>query len=233
MSWLSRDRLPEHLTTFRLLLGPVLLASSFFGEHPRFFLFALLAGLLSDIFDGILARRFGVATDALRAYDSRADLVFWLCVLATTWVVRPAEVAEHAGPITAVLGAEGASHATSLLHFGRMASAHALLSKAYGVAVFWSHRRLASNRGQLGHRRQRRLRADSAAAFVAARHPKLLACMARAARSAHPTQPAVPRLTVIVAQHGSLHLLRDPRTANAGVRAAHCYAYVLHAGRHV
>ena len=76
MSWLSRERWPEHLTTFRLLLGPVLLASSFFGEHPRFFLFALVAGLLSDIFDGILARRFGVATDALRAYDSRVKHAF-------------------------------------------------------------------------------------------------------------------------------------------------------------
>ena len=136
MSWLSRERWPEHLTTFRLLLGPVLLASSFFGEHPRFFLFALVAGLLSDIFDGILARRLGVATDALRAYDSRVDLIFWLCVLATTWVVRPTEVAEHAGPIAAVVGAEGASHATSLLRFGRMASAHALLSKAYAVSLF-------------------------------------------------------------------------------------------------
>ena len=62
--------LPFALTLLRLLLGPVALAGALMNVSRWIYLPLLVAGTLSDIFDGILARRLGVATPALRRFDS-------------------------------------------------------------------------------------------------------------------------------------------------------------------
>ncbi len=38
----------------------------------------MFIGLLTDIFDGIIARKVGVSSEKLRRLDSQVDLVFWL-----------------------------------------------------------------------------------------------------------------------------------------------------------
>jgi CDP-diacylglycerol--glycerol-3-phosphate 3-phosphatidyltransferase len=69
--WIIVKRhLPFALTTLRLLLGPLALVVAFCHWPRLIFLPLLVTGTLSDIFDGILARRYGVATPALRRYDS-------------------------------------------------------------------------------------------------------------------------------------------------------------------
>jgi len=50
---------------------------------PKAIVAAMTIGLLSDIFDGIIARRLGVATPSLRRLDSQTDAAFWLAVLAS------------------------------------------------------------------------------------------------------------------------------------------------------
>ena len=57
---------PFALTTLRLLLGPIALACALTGITRFVYLPILIAATLSEIFDGILARIFGVATPALR-----------------------------------------------------------------------------------------------------------------------------------------------------------------------
>ena len=64
------------LTTLRLLLGPIALALRADECSTRWiYLPILIPATLSDIYDGILARRFGVATPALRRYDSITDVI--------------------------------------------------------------------------------------------------------------------------------------------------------------
>ena len=48
---------------------------------PSGFGLCLIAAFLSDVFDGILARRLGVATPTLRRLDSIADSVFYLAAV--------------------------------------------------------------------------------------------------------------------------------------------------------
>ena len=56
---------------------------------PQWVYFPILViGTLSDIFDGILARRLGVATQRLRRYDSVTDIVYYLLILAAVWIAR-------------------------------------------------------------------------------------------------------------------------------------------------
>src|SRR5271169_534974 len=80
-----KRHLPFALTTLRLLLGPIALACALTNVPRWIYLPILITATLSDIYDGILARRFGVATPALRRYDSIADVIYYLFILAVAW----------------------------------------------------------------------------------------------------------------------------------------------------
>jgi phosphatidylglycerophosphate synthase len=129
---------PWGLILVRALAGPATLGLSFaFGADSRWICVALVAiGVLSDIFDGVIARRLGVVTDGLRLWDSRVDVVFWLCVAAALLAMRPSLWASI-WPIIAVLGAmEATTHVISFARFGREASPHHLLSKLFTLALW-------------------------------------------------------------------------------------------------
>ena len=118
------------------MLGPILIAVATTGPHPWLFLALLLTGILSDIFDGITARRLGVATEALRLWDSRADLAFWLCAAAAAYLVHPEVIRANAGWIAAVVASEAATYLVGFARFGRAMSTHAILAKFFGLSLF-------------------------------------------------------------------------------------------------
>jgi phosphatidylglycerophosphate synthase len=49
----------------------------------------VLVALVSDIYDGILARRWGTETPVLRVSDSIADTIFYLGVVGALWLREP------------------------------------------------------------------------------------------------------------------------------------------------
>lgn len=56
------------LMIFRLLLGPVIIYLAYKIEETNklYIVILMYLGILSDIFDGIIARKLGVATEKLR-----------------------------------------------------------------------------------------------------------------------------------------------------------------------
>lgn len=136
MNRTARLAIPWTLCLSRFVLGPALVWLAGDGPRPWLFLTLLLAGLLSDIFDGITARRLGVATVALRVWDSRADLVFWLCTAAAVYRAHPELVRDHAGWIAALVASEASTYLVGLLRFGKPMSTHALLAKVFGLSLF-------------------------------------------------------------------------------------------------
>lgn len=60
--------IPYLLILFRLLLAPVILGLGFYGGSESRFLILILMylGLISDIFDGIIARKQGLSTEKMR-----------------------------------------------------------------------------------------------------------------------------------------------------------------------
>lgn len=130
--------LPYLLIAFRLCAGVAMAGLAFaLGPASRVACAGLLAlGVLSDIFDGVIARRIGSATDRLRTFDSRADVVFWVGVVVATLRLHPALWAALA-PLAAILAVmEASTHAISFARFGREASPHHLLSKLFGLALW-------------------------------------------------------------------------------------------------
>lgn len=128
-------RLPWLLVLFRVLAGPGMIAVAWAGAGPA--CAALLSlGVLSDIFDGIIARRLGVATPALRTWDSRADVLFWLSAVIAVVVLRPTIVPTLWPAALAIALMEIGNHAVSFIKFRREASPHHYLSKAFGLGLW-------------------------------------------------------------------------------------------------
>ena len=129
-------RLPIALTLLRGILGPVVLALAFLGPAPAAFAACLVAALLSDYFDGVLARRLGIATPSLRRLDSAVDSVFYLCALVAAWHLHAALLRPYLPPLVALLAVEALRYVFDFQKFGKEASYHMWSSKLWGLALF-------------------------------------------------------------------------------------------------
>lgn len=134
-SRIPKQQAPWWMAAGRALLGPVMIV----GERARWNGVALailvLTGLLSDIFDGVLARRWKCDTAAVRLFDSMADIVFYAGCAIALWMRRPATVHSLALPILTVAALEVTGLAVALIKFGKLPSFHSYLAKAWGLAL--------------------------------------------------------------------------------------------------
>jgi phosphatidylglycerophosphate synthase len=128
--------LPILLTGLRALLAPVVVVLSLWAPLPQAFAVCLVVAFLSDIFDGVLARRFGTASANMRRLDSVADTLFYAACVFAAWHLYRAAITEHLGSL-AVLGfLETMRYALDFLKFRREASYHMWSSKVWGIALF-------------------------------------------------------------------------------------------------
>jgi CDP-diacylglycerol--glycerol-3-phosphate 3-phosphatidyltransferase len=127
--------LPFALTTLRLLLGPAALACAFAGFSRWIYLPILVAGTLSDIFDGILARRYGVATPALRRYDPIADVTYYLFILGAIWILCRPVVERNWVWVAVIVVSEALSILLCYAKFRKYPSTHSYLAKFYGLCL--------------------------------------------------------------------------------------------------
>ncbi len=139
MRWSSAIRyIPVLLTSLRLALSPVLLVLGFAWPSRPAMGAIVVAAFLSDVFDGVIARRLGIATAGLRRLDSAADTVFYLAVAAVAWHLYPRAIAARVMPL-AVLGTlEVARYLLDWCKFRREASYHMWSAKLFGLALFVS-----------------------------------------------------------------------------------------------
>ena len=75
---------PNLLSAFRLLCVPALLGLAWHGAATPFLvLFGL--GLLSDVLDGVAARRLGQESELGARLDQTADFAIWSCLPLAAW----------------------------------------------------------------------------------------------------------------------------------------------------
>jgi CDP-diacylglycerol--glycerol-3-phosphate 3-phosphatidyltransferase len=127
---------PPSLIVLRLALGPMLILGAFLA-WPGWALVAMLAaGVLSDTFDGIIARRIGVATARLRQADSAADVVFWVCTALAAERHTGGFIMRHAGWLICLGLSEAACYGLSFLRFGRPPATHSYAAKCWALLLF-------------------------------------------------------------------------------------------------
>jgi CDP-diacylglycerol--glycerol-3-phosphate 3-phosphatidyltransferase len=131
-------KIPYLLILFRFLLGPFMIYLTYtHGSALRLLLaILLLLGILSDIFDGIIARKLGISTTFMRRLDSQIDVVFWLCAGWCAWLLNPEIITENRYAIITLFVMEGLTYVFSFAKFGKETCTHALLSKLWGITLF-------------------------------------------------------------------------------------------------
>ena len=134
---LMKRYIPVALTTLRLLLGPTALLGALWGIPRWIYLPILIIATWSDIYDGILARRYGVATVALRRFDSSVDLIFYLFILAAAWLLCHDVLQKTWWAIAAVLATEALLILISFIRFHKYPAAHSYLAKFFGLCLLF------------------------------------------------------------------------------------------------
>ncbi len=128
-------RIPGLLVAFRATLGPIMILISLRWKSGIPLTVCIAMALLSDVFDGVLARRWGVATETLRRWDTRVDTFFYACVLGAVLLRYPAAVEQRWALIAGLMIAEVLQHVFAAIKYGRHASYHSVLSKIWGLMM--------------------------------------------------------------------------------------------------
>jgi len=129
--------IPYILIAVRFILAPVILYLSYFiGDGSRFLILILMYfGLLTDIFDGIIARKTGVSSERLRRMDSQTDMIFWLSLGFAVYFLNPDLIKDEWIGVIIILGMEAVCYIVSWLKFGKETCTHAFLSKMWGLSL--------------------------------------------------------------------------------------------------
>lgn len=129
-------RVPLALVALRALLAPVLVLLAIYQPSQIAFGTSFVLAFLSDVFDGVIARRLNVATAMLRRLDSVADSVFYLAALFAAWYLHAPALHEHLAALIALAGLETSRYVFDWVKFRREASYHMWSSKLWGICLF-------------------------------------------------------------------------------------------------
>ncbi len=127
--------IPWGMVAFRAALGPVVMLGERCGWNGVALAGMVAAALVSDIFDGVLARRWRCDTPAVRLFDSMADTVFYLGVGVALWLRDPQMWRSRWPLLAALLVAEALNFTVAIAKFGKPASYHSYLAKTWGLVL--------------------------------------------------------------------------------------------------
>lgn len=130
-----KERIPWLISAARAALGPLIVIGERAGWSGLTLAMIVVTGLLSDIFDGVLARRWKCDTAGVRLFDSMADIVFYIGCGAALWIRTPKLVRSFSWPIATVLGFEALCIGFAIIKFGKPPSYHSYLAKCWGLVL--------------------------------------------------------------------------------------------------
>lgn len=127
--------IPWMLVGLRFAIAPLLLLEALDGKTDVGFLIGYVIAVLSDIFDGIIARKLKVSTVELRQADSWADISLYLCVAVSTWLVYPTVILVFQTPFLVAITFQLMLFIVSLIKFGKFPSFHTYTAKVWGISL--------------------------------------------------------------------------------------------------
>lgn len=132
-SW--KRRLPWTLIGFRAVLGPGILWLGWQGQSGILLALIVVLALVSDIFDGILARRWHMDTPRLRRCDTGADTFFYIGVLLVVILRYPATAGRLSALFVTLIAVEIGQHIFAWIKFRHNASYHSIFAKTWGLLM--------------------------------------------------------------------------------------------------
>ncbi|MCU7549576.1 CDP-alcohol phosphatidyltransferase family protein [Chitinophagaceae bacterium LB-8] len=133
-----KTKIPETLIFSRLVIGlTIVVLSNFHVDHYKTIAITLLTvGLLTDIFDGIIARHLNISTQILRRLDSTVDQIFFICVAVSTYIQCPDFYSNNAVKLTILIGFEALTYLISFLKFRKEIATHSIGAKIWTLLLF-------------------------------------------------------------------------------------------------
>ena len=123
---------PNLVSATRILIAPLLFVLAFLGLE-RWFLGALIFSGLTDVLDGYLARRLGMATPLGARLDSWGDFVIYGTMAACAWILWPEITQRELLYYAIILFSLLLPTQVGLVKFGKVSGYHTWTVK---VAVF-------------------------------------------------------------------------------------------------
>ncbi len=127
-------KIPILLIYSRIILGIIIgiIAYLKIEYYPIWISILMITGLLTDVFDGIIARKLNISTESLRIWDSNVDLFFWLITIASIFYLNTDFVIANVFWIMSIITLEVLAYIISYLKFKRTIATHSILAK------FWT-----------------------------------------------------------------------------------------------
>lgn len=131
-------KLPIILILSRLLigLGVIVLSIQHIADYKLVAIILLTIGLLTDIFDGIIARRLNVSTSLLRRLDSSIDQVFFISFAVATYIQCADFFKVNAWQLILLLVFEGLAYLVSFVKFRKEVATHTIGAKIWTLLLF-------------------------------------------------------------------------------------------------
>jgi phosphatidylglycerophosphate synthase len=130
-----RRAIPWGLIGLRVLEGPLIVLGAWRGWAGGWLGAMVVVASLSDIYDGILARRWDGETAGLRMSDSVADTIFYLGVVGALWIREPGVLRGNWPWWVGLFAIEGVRYGFDFWKFGKAASYHSYMAKAWGLLI--------------------------------------------------------------------------------------------------
>jgi CDP-diacylglycerol--glycerol-3-phosphate 3-phosphatidyltransferase len=130
-------KLPLILIYTRLALGFLLICLSISNitNYPTIAVALTIFGLLTDIFDGIIARKLGVSSQRLRRLDSSIDQVFFICVAIATYIQCPDFFKTNMLKLIILFSTEGLAYLICYLKFKKEIATHSIGAKIWTLLM--------------------------------------------------------------------------------------------------
>lgn len=131
-------RIPIALIFLRLIIGFIIIFLSVQRVHHYSLLAIILlsVGLLTDIFDGIIARHVKVSTQFLRRLDSTIDQFFFISVAIATYIQCPQFFKLNSSRLIVLFAIEALTYLISFVKFKKEIATHSIGAKIWTLLLF-------------------------------------------------------------------------------------------------
>lgn len=105
-------------------------------EHTEVLIATLMIiGLITDVFDGIIARKLEISSERLRIWDSNADQFFWAASIGAIAYLKFSIIKELLYPIIILIATEILAYLISYIKFKRTVATHSLMAKVWTLSL--------------------------------------------------------------------------------------------------
>lgn len=128
---------PNVISVARIVATPVLIFLAL-SNREEAFKWLLLAALISDIVDGLIARTFSIISELGSRLDTLADTLLWPTAIFGIWIFHAEVMTEYWLVIVLVLGLWAIEMVVAWLRYGKLTSFHAYTIRVsvYGFGIF-------------------------------------------------------------------------------------------------